>query len=131
MVACDVAPVVLMSGLLAPLAAGAAVILPKEGRFAAGTFWRDAVQHRATFYTAVPTMHQILLARAGVLSRYGPPQRVQAQPMQARQFVKAATPALIPWRIALMAMSRNDCLSSSSAQCHDALSIKLCSYECR
>jgi acyl-CoA synthetase (AMP-forming)/AMP-acid ligase II len=53
------------AGLLAPLAAGAAVILPKEGRFAAGTFWRDACEHRATFYTAVPTMHQILLSRAG------------------------------------------------------------------
>ena len=56
------------AGLLAPLAAGAAVILPKEGRFAAGTFWRDACEHRATFYTAVPTMHQILLGRAGALS---------------------------------------------------------------
>lgn len=54
----------LMAGLLAPLAAGSAVILPLEGRFAPGTFWRDVVQHRATFYTAVPTMHQILLARA-------------------------------------------------------------------
>lgn len=53
------------AGLLAPFAAGSAVILPAEGRFAAGTFWRDAVQHKATFYTAVPTMHQILLSRAG------------------------------------------------------------------
>lgn len=53
------------AGLLAPLAAGSAVILPSEGRFSAGTFWRDAVEHQTTFYTAVPTMHQILLARAG------------------------------------------------------------------
>ena len=48
----------LMAGLLAPLAAGAAVILPAAGRFSAQTFWGDAVKYRATFYTAVPTMHQ-------------------------------------------------------------------------
>ncbi|PRW45703.1 2-hydroxyacyl- lyase isoform A [Chlorella sorokiniana] len=54
----------LMAGLLAPLAAGAAVILPAAGKFSAGTFWKDAVEHGMTFYTAVPTMHQILLARA-------------------------------------------------------------------
>ena len=54
----------LMAGLLAPLAAGAGVILPAAGRFAASSFWADAVQHGMTFYTAVPTMHQILLSRA-------------------------------------------------------------------
>ena len=41
----------LMAGLLAPLAAGSAVIMPASGRFSAGTFWQDAVQHGATFYT--------------------------------------------------------------------------------
>ncbi|BDA45528.1 probable 2-hydroxyacyl-CoA lyase at C-terminar half [Coccomyxa sp. Obi] len=54
----------LMAGLLAPLLAGSAVILPAGGKFSAGTFWNDAVEFGATFYTAVPTMHQILLARA-------------------------------------------------------------------
>eukprot|EP00887_Chlorella_sp_A99_P002168 scaffold21.g2168.t1 len=54
----------LMAGLLSPLAARAAVVLPASGRFSAGTFWADAVEHGATFYTAVPTMHQILLSRA-------------------------------------------------------------------
>ncbi|KAK9807300.1 hypothetical protein WJX73_009699 [Symbiochloris irregularis] len=54
----------LMAGLLAPLAAGAAVILPATGGFSASHFWRDATSFKATFYTAVPTMHQILLARA-------------------------------------------------------------------
>ncbi|KAK9838743.1 hypothetical protein WJX74_002449 [Apatococcus lobatus] len=54
----------LMAGCLVPLAAGGSVILPAEGRFAASTFWRDAVQHQATFFTAVPTMHQILLQRS-------------------------------------------------------------------
>lgn len=41
----------LMAGLLSPLVAGAAVILPAAGRFSAGTFWGDAVQHGATYYT--------------------------------------------------------------------------------
>jgi len=40
------------------------VIIPQGGKFSAGTFWKDAVQYQATFYTAVPTMHQVLLARA-------------------------------------------------------------------
>lgn len=54
----------LMAGLLAPLMAGSSVILPSEGRFAAGSFWRDCCTYKATFFTAVPTMHQILLSRA-------------------------------------------------------------------
>ncbi|DBA69706.1 hypothetical protein WJX79_006063 [Trebouxia sp. C0005] len=54
----------LMAGLLAPLAAGGSAIIPAGGKFSAGTHWRDAVEHKATYYTAVPTMHQVLLARA-------------------------------------------------------------------
>jgi len=42
--------------MLAPLAAGSAVILPAEGRFSAGTFWRDATAHGATFFTAVRSL---------------------------------------------------------------------------
>eukprot|EP00889_Picochlorum_renovo_P002140 jgi/Picre1/29170/NNA_004563.t1 len=54
----------LMAGLLSPLSAGASVVLPEAGKFSAGTFWKDAVEHKVTFYTAVPTMHQILASRA-------------------------------------------------------------------
>ncbi|GAX79947.1 hypothetical protein CEUSTIGMA_g7386.t1 [Chlamydomonas eustigma] len=54
----------LMAALLSPLAAGSAIILPKEGKFSATVFWKDCCEHAATFYTAVPTMHQVLLARA-------------------------------------------------------------------
>ena len=53
----------LMAGLLAPLAAGAAVYIPESGRFSASHFWRDMAACQATWYTAVPTIHQILLAR--------------------------------------------------------------------
>ena len=54
----------LMAGLLSPLAAGASVVLPASGRFSATTFWTDAVDNNVTFYTAVPTIHQILLSSA-------------------------------------------------------------------
>lgn len=53
----------LMAGLLVPLAAGAAVFIPASGKFSASTFWRDMATCGATWYTAVPTIHQILLAR--------------------------------------------------------------------
>jgi len=54
----------LMAGLLAALAAGGTVVLPAGGKFSAAVFWNDIKAHKATWYTAVPTMHQILLARA-------------------------------------------------------------------
>jgi acyl-CoA synthetase (AMP-forming)/AMP-acid ligase II len=38
--------------------------LNEEGKFSASVFWRDVVEYGATWYTAVPTMHQILLSRA-------------------------------------------------------------------
>mmetsp|Transcript_101425 Transcript_101425/g.286114 ORF Transcript_101425/g.286114 Transcript_101425/m.286114 type:complete len:521 (-) Transcript_101425:35-1597(-) len=54
----------LMSALLSALAAGGCVVLPKGGKFSAAVFWNDVKEHAATWYTAVPTIHQILLARA-------------------------------------------------------------------
>uniref|UniRef100_A0A1D1XX42 4-coumarate--CoA ligase n=1 Tax=Anthurium amnicola TaxID=1678845 RepID=A0A1D1XX42_9ARAE len=53
----------LLAGLLSSLGAGAAVALPAAGRFSASTFWSDMRAHGATWYTAVPTIHQILLDR--------------------------------------------------------------------
>ncbi|KAK2664054.1 hypothetical protein Ddye_002628 [Dipteronia dyeriana] len=52
-----------MAGLLSSLAAGAAVTLPAAGRFSASTFWSDMLKYNATWYTAVPTIHQIVLER--------------------------------------------------------------------
>ena len=49
----------LLSGLLAPLSAGGSVIVPE--RFSARTFWVEFVEYKANWYTAVPTIHQILL----------------------------------------------------------------------
>lgn len=53
----------LIAGLLSSLGAGAAVTLPAAGRFSASTFWKDMVKYNATWYTAVPTIHQIILDR--------------------------------------------------------------------
>lgn len=49
----------LLAGFLAPLKSGGSVIVPE--RFSARTFWVDFLQHKANWYTAVPTIHQILL----------------------------------------------------------------------
>ena len=54
----------LVAGLLAPLASGGRILLPARGRFSAGTFWDDIDAVEATWYTAAPTIHQIVLDRA-------------------------------------------------------------------
>lgn len=53
----------LLAGLLSSLGAGAAVALPAAGRFSGSTFWADMNRYGATWYTAVPTIHQIILDR--------------------------------------------------------------------
>ncbi|KAJ4955216.1 hypothetical protein NE237_011999 [Protea cynaroides] len=53
----------LIAGLLTSLIAGAAVALPAAGRFSASTFWSDMTTYNATWYTAVPTIHQIILEK--------------------------------------------------------------------
>lgn len=55
----------LMAGLLAPLLAQASVVMPVGGKFSAAAFWVDMTATSCTFYTAVPTMHQV--------RRRGPP----------------------------------------------------------
>jgi oxalate---CoA ligase len=52
----------LLCGLLAPLATGGSMVVPPK--FSASDFWQDFIAHRANWYTAVPTMHQAILARA-------------------------------------------------------------------
>jgi acyl-CoA synthetase (AMP-forming)/AMP-acid ligase II len=56
----------LIATLLTTLATGGAVVLPARGKFSAHTFWDDVAAVDATWYTAVPTIHQILLERAPV-----------------------------------------------------------------
>src|SRR4029077_17062466 len=54
----------LLAVLLASLASGGCVLLPERGRFSARTFWDDARAVGATWFSAVPTIHQILLERS-------------------------------------------------------------------
>jgi acyl-CoA synthetase (AMP-forming)/AMP-acid ligase II len=54
----------LIAALLATLASGGCVLLPERGRFSAHTFWEDMRAAAATWFTAVPTIHQILLQRS-------------------------------------------------------------------
>ncbi|KAF1921954.1 hypothetical protein BDU57DRAFT_511042 [Ampelomyces quisqualis] len=49
----------LLAGFLAPLASGGSVVVPRK--FSASVFWKDFADHKANWYTAVPTIHQILL----------------------------------------------------------------------
>jgi acyl-CoA synthetase (AMP-forming)/AMP-acid ligase II len=53
----------LIATLLTTLATGGTVVLPAKGKFSARTFADDAISGDATWYTAVPTIHQILLDR--------------------------------------------------------------------
>lgn len=78
----------LMAGLLAPLAAGASVLIPASGKFSASTFWQDMVNFNATWYTAVPTIHQILLARYATDYPTDPPPKLR--------FIRSCSSALAP-----------------------------------
>jgi oxalate---CoA ligase len=49
----------LLAGLLAPLYSGGSIICPLK--FSASEFWEAFDDHKANWYTAVPTIHQILL----------------------------------------------------------------------
>ncbi|KAK3377710.1 hypothetical protein B0H63DRAFT_477776 [Podospora didyma] len=49
----------LLCGLLAPLFSGGSMIVPTK--FSATEFWQDFAKYKANWYTAVPTIHQILL----------------------------------------------------------------------
>ena len=49
----------LLAGFLAPLFSKGSVIVPM--RFSASEFWDNFITYKANWYTAVPTIHQILL----------------------------------------------------------------------
>ena len=53
----------LVASTLSTLLSGGTVVVP--GRFNPLSFWRTVRDHRATWYSAVPTIHQLLLARSG------------------------------------------------------------------
>ncbi len=54
----------LVAGLLSTLGSGGSAYLPSTGAFSAHLFWPDVVRLGVTWYTAVPTIHRILINRA-------------------------------------------------------------------
>jgi acyl-CoA synthetase (AMP-forming)/AMP-acid ligase II len=77
----------LIAALLATLASGGTVLVPAGGRFSAHTFDDDLRAARATWFTAVPTIHQILLGRKDI----------DAEPERARlRFIRSCSAALNP-----------------------------------
>src|SRR5204863_7868342 len=51
----------LVASTFAPLAAGGAVVVPR--RFSARAFWPQSRNHRVTWFSAGPTLHQMILER--------------------------------------------------------------------
>ena len=52
----------LIGAALSTLYTGGTIIIQKK--FSASTFWSEALNNNATWYSAVPTIHQIILSRA-------------------------------------------------------------------
>jgi acyl-CoA synthetase (AMP-forming)/AMP-acid ligase II len=52
----------LIGATLSTFYAGGSLVVPP--RFSAGLFWPTAKAHRVTWYSAVPTIHQVLVSRA-------------------------------------------------------------------
>lgn len=52
----------LLGATLSTLLSGGTVVIPSK--FSASTFWKDVEENNVTWYSAVPTIHQILLQRA-------------------------------------------------------------------
>ena len=75
----------LAASTLATLASGGTVILPP--RFSASAFWPTVKVHQATWYTAVPTIHQVLLTRAN---------EDQAPHSSSLRFIRSCSSALAP-----------------------------------
>lgn len=51
----------LMASLFATLISGGTVVLPASGKFSASSFFKELVNTHCTWFSAVPTMHHILL----------------------------------------------------------------------
>jgi acyl-CoA synthetase (AMP-forming)/AMP-acid ligase II len=74
----------LIGAALSTLASGGALIVPP--RFSASGFWPLFRAHHATWYTAVPTIHQVLLARADS----------DGAPDRGARFIRSCSAALAP-----------------------------------
>ncbi|KAK3680617.1 hypothetical protein B0T22DRAFT_387912 [Podospora appendiculata] len=72
----------LVCALLAPLLTGGSMVVPTK--FSATDFWPDFIAHGANWYTAVPTIHQILLKHPA------------PSPLPAIRFIRSCSSPLSP-----------------------------------
>jgi oxalate---CoA ligase len=77
----------LVASTLATLSSGGTVVVP--GKFNPMSFWQTAEAHGATWYSAVPTIHQLLLARV----KPGAPKPAGAQKLR---FIRSCSASLPP-----------------------------------
>ena len=78
----------LVASTLATLASGGTVVVPSK--FSPLSFWRVARDHGVTWYSAVPTLHQLLLARAG------DPGSRKPQGTEKLRFIRSCSASLPP-----------------------------------
>jgi len=74
----------LIGATLSTLHTGGAVVVP--AKFSAGAFWQMAARYAVTWYSAVPTIHQILLSRADQ----------DNAPRRGLRFIRSCSSALAP-----------------------------------
>ncbi len=74
----------LLGATLSTLHTGGTAVIP--ARFSASTFWPHAAAHRVNWYSAVPTIHQVLLARADA----------DQAPRGVLRFIRSCSSALAP-----------------------------------
>jgi acyl-CoA synthetase (AMP-forming)/AMP-acid ligase II len=74
----------LLGATLSTLSRGGTVIVPP--RFSAGAFWPTVAAHRVSWYSAVPTIHQVLLSRADA----------DQAPRSGLRFIRSCSSALAP-----------------------------------
>jgi acyl-CoA synthetase (AMP-forming)/AMP-acid ligase II len=74
----------LLGATLSTLHTGGAVVIP--AKFSAGAFWPLASKYSVTWYSAVPTIHQILLGRADQ----------DNAPRSSLRFIRSCSAALAP-----------------------------------
>jgi acyl-CoA synthetase (AMP-forming)/AMP-acid ligase II len=77
----------LVASTLATLSTGGTVVVP--AKFNPLSFWRVAKAHQVTWYSAVPTLHQLLLARADASA--GPPSGAERL-----RFIRSCSASLPP-----------------------------------
>ena len=75
----------LVASVLATLCSGGRIVVP--GKFNALSFWRTVRDQNVTWYSAVPTIHQVLLARAG---------GERPQGAEGLRFIRSCSAALSP-----------------------------------